>query len=438
MENPKYKIFKGPLVNPRSDTECDFWASGFLILEKQQSTDYTIYYAGPRQDLNHVVSQGCSYEIIDSHDCLIMPGLVDLHFHWVQDDVRHAPKKALLKWLEYYTWPHEEKFADESFSRSKASEFAEHLAKVGTLSGAVYGSPHPHTVHHAHEFLIGDFVIGNVLMTMNCPINLQQTTEQAYLQLKQLAKTYTHRYAVTPRIAAVTDPQLMTQAAHVANQTMAFVQTHLSETQDEVKWVLDIYKQLPGFEDVTSYTEVYDRCQLLHKRTILGHCNHLTRDELQLIQDRKSAIAHCPTSNAPIANGGLESGLFNFKRAEQYNIPWGLGSDIGGGPWLSMFDVIHGFVEQHKQHGHNEATYTKGLYRSTLKSAEILQMDKQQGNLLPGKWANFILVPFPTTGKKYQQAENVFYDLITPYANDRSQYENIVKETYYRGRKVFP
>lgn len=438
MNNPKYKIFKGPLLNPRSDYDCDYWSDGSLILERTtDSCNYSIFYAGPQHDLDHVFKNELSIEIYEKSDCVIMPSFFDLHFHWVQDDVRLKPRKELLAWLKEYTWPHETKFQSEDYSRHKAIEFAQHLVKTGTLSGAVYGSPHAHTVHHAHEYFIGDFVVGNPLMTMNSPHDLKQLTDHAYVELKELAKKYTNRYAVTPRIAAVTDPELMTKGAHLAKETNAFIQTHLCETLDEINWILDIYRKIPGFEDAESYTDIYDRCHILQDRTILGHCNYLSEQELELIRNRKAAIAHCPSSNAPVSQGGLGSGLFDFRLSEKYNIPWGLGSDIGGGPWLSMLDVIHSFVQQNRHHDRFEATYIKGLYRATLKSAQILRMDNVLGNLLPGKWANFIVVPFPENNKTYDNVESVLENIIAPLANERHRFDELITEVFYKGNNVY-
>ena len=131
-------------------------------------------------------------------------------------------------------------------------------------------------------------------MTMNSPAELLQNTDQAYAQVKTLAEQYRNRYALTPRIAPVTDPDIMRRGAQLVQRTGSFIQTHLSETPEEIQWVLDVYRQLAGFEDVSNYTEVYDRCGILQSKTILGHCIHLTRDELALIAKRKAAARGTP------------------------------------------------------------------------------------------------------------------------------------------------
>jgi guanine deaminase len=133
---------------------------------------------------------------------------------------------------------------------------------------------------------------------------------------------------------------------------------------------------------------------------------------------------------------GLGSGLFNFKLTEKYKIPWALGSDIGGGPYLSMFDVMRSFVEQNKKKKVLGATYTKALYRATCAGARILQLEKTQGNLEKKKIANFIVVNAPAMKQK-ESAEDILKKLIAPLSKKRTKFDQIVEQTYYQGSLVY-
>src|SRR5690606_22243764 len=108
-----------------------------------------------------------------------------------------------------------------------------------------------------------------------------------------------------------------------------------------------------------SYTEIYQRTGMLGPRSLMGHGIHLAPEELKLLKKSKTVLVHCPTSNAPIKQQGLGSGLFDFRGVEKARIRWALGSDIGGGPFLSMLDVIQSFVDQNRRVGIKEATYVK-------------------------------------------------------------------------------
>ena len=145
-------------------------------------------------------------------------------------------------------------------------------------------------------------------------------------------------------------------------------------------------------------------------------------------------MAHCPTSNAPLNQKGLGSGLFDFRKAEKHSITWALGSDIGAGPFLSMIDVMNSFVEQNKACGIKEATYVKAFYRATLESAKILKLQKTCGNFVKGKNANFVAL---LKGKKsYKNAEEALKDSLKPAVKKRELSSFLVKKVYYKGGRV--
>ena len=169
-------------------------------------------------------------------------------------------------------------------------------------------------------------------------------------------------------------------------------------------------------------------------KTILAHAIHVDEEELRLLKKRRVSIAHCPTSNAPIEQKGLGSGVMDFSSLDRLKIPWGLASDIGGGPYLSMFDVRRSFLVQNMQK--KEATAIKALYRATLANAKILRIDKKTGNLERGKQANFILIKYPSKSRP-QKAEQLLKNILLVKESRRKNFMNIVCESYYQGLNLF-
>jgi len=432
---PLYKIILCDYVNPLTDKKAEFVLGGAIVL-KRYTNGYKIFEKGKEEKIMKKYTSKKSLEVIDKMGQLAMPGFFDMHFHWVQDDVRLMPKDNLLEWLSKYTWPYEAKFKDKKYSTNKAASFSKELLAVGTLGGACYASIHGHTVDHALKYFVGDYVVGNVLMTMNSPDYLSQTKKNAVSLVEKKAAKFKKNYAMTPRFAPTTAPDVMKQGGVIARKNQSFIQTHLSETKNEIDYVLSLYREIPGFEDVKTYTEIYDRCKVLGPKTIMGHGIHLGKDELKVLAKTKTKIAHCPTSNAPIKEKGLGSGLFDFKNIEKNKIDWALASDIGGGPFLSMFDVMRSFVQQNEKKKIKEATYVKALFRATLKGAELLGLDKKTGNLDSGKEANFIFVDTPKLKEK-MSVEEVLKKVIVSKKTKRDEYDNLVNSTFYKGDIVF-
>ncbi|OUR97193.1 guanine deaminase [Halobacteriovorax marinus] len=431
---PLYKIILCNILNPKSDKSCQFIKNGALVLKRSVS-GYKIVEIGTEKKILPAYASKRSIEVMDTLGKTCIPAFFDTHFHWVQDDVRLMPKKNLLEWLSNYTWPYEAKFKDRSYSKNKAMKFAEELVSVGTLGGACYASIHAHTADDALKNFVGDFVVGNVLMTMESPKYLTQTKKQALKLVEKQTKKYKERYAVTPRFAPTTHPDVMKEAAKMARASKSFIQTHLSETKNEIDYVLGLYKNIKGFENVKTYTDIYLKSKILGAKTIMGHGIYLSKEELQTLSKTGTSIAHCPTSNAPVKQLGLGSGLFDFKRAEKLGIDWSLASDIGGGPFVSMFDVMQSYVAQNEKAKVKGATYTKALYRATVAGARALKLEKTHGSLDTGKFANFILVQSPKdlSGK----TEDVLKRIISKHKSSRKFYDKMVEQTFYKGESIF-
>ncbi len=428
MALQKLTFYRATIINPQSDRKCDFFPDGVLVIKGSKIKDLLSYKEAVK-----------TYKLEKKHvfhlkNSVILPGFFDMHFHWVQDDVRQMPKDSLLTWLDKYTFPTETKYANKVFANKKAKGFFTKLASVGTLGGACYSSVHEHAVDAAMKYVKGDFVIGNVLMNMNSPKKLTQSEDESLSLTKRLLKKFGRRHAFTPRFAITTTPKVMKEGSRMADKAKSFKQTHLSETPQEIEFVLSLYRKFPGFEDVKSYTEIYERTGMLGKRSLMGHGIHLSPKELKILRDSETAVIHCPTSNAPLEQKGLGSGLFDFHTVEKAKVRWALGSDIGGGPFLSMFDVIRSFVDQNDERGIKDATFVKALYRATLAGAEILGVAKKTGNLDPGKEANFIVVPMENgVGKN---AEKTLEGIVETNAHSREQYEKLVNLVTWQGRVI--
>ncbi len=424
-----YKIFLCDVLNPITDTKAKLTRQAALVLKRTKS-GYKVHEIGPSKT---ILPKYPNSVLVDRSGMLAMPGFFDMHFHWVQDDVRLMPKDSLLEWLSKYTWPYEMKFKSKKYSKQKAKKFSKELLSVGTLGGAIYASIHGHTVDDALENFVGDYIAGNVLMTMNSPKGLSQTREQALTLIESLSAKWGKAYAMTPRFAPTTHPDVMKAGAWLAKKRGSFIQTHLSESENEIDYVLEMYKKMEGFEKTDNYTDIYRKCGVLGSKTIMGHGIHLSKGELETLAKTKTVIAHCPTSNAPVKDKGLGSGLFDFRKTEKAGVRWALASDIGGGPFLSMFDVMQSFVQQNAKAKVKGATYTKALFRATRAGAEVLGLSKKAGALEEGFNANFIFVPTP----KGKTPEEALTNLHKPFKAKREKSLSVVSEAYFNGEVVY-
>jgi len=423
------------IVNPQTDKKCNLIKNGALHLKYNETKkSYLIKDIGTKSSI--IKKMKSDIQILDYSEQVIIPSFFDMHFHWVQDDVREMPKANLLNWLDNYTFPSERKFENKKYSKEKASHFFKRLSSVGTLGGACYSSIHEHTLDHAMKETVGDFIIGNVLMTINSPDYLKQTSKKAISLVEKFTKKYQSKYALTPRFAIATDPVTMKATAKIAKKNKGYMQSHLCETHNEIEFVTSLYRGMSGFEKIKSYTEIYKKVGMLGPKSIMGHGIHLQGEEIKMLAKTNTAIAHCPTSNAPIKEKGLGSGLFDFHKIEKNKIRWALGSDIGGGPVLSMFDVIRSFVDQNEKAKVKGATHIKGLYRATLAGAKLLNVDKKTGNLDIGKEANFLVLP-KLKNTELKSSEEVIKYYVDAHRKKRIKYDQMLDKVFYQGNLIY-
>ena len=106
---------------------------------------------------------------------------------------------------------------------------------------------------------------------------------------------------------------------------------------------------MDGFKKVKSYTEIYQKCGILGPKTIMGHGIYLSEKELKILSKTKAAIAHCPTSNAPVKDKGLGSGLLILKRPKRQRLTEPLVLISGGALFFQCLMSLDSFVKQNRK-----------------------------------------------------------------------------------------
>jgi guanine deaminase len=180
--------------------------------------------------------------------------------------------------------------------------------------------------------------IGQVLMDQQSPPELVRPTDELIAQMRLSLSTGAMgrvEPAITPRFAITCSEQLLAEAGRLAKQTGAIVQTHLAETPEECLRVRELHGK--------PYTQVYADSGLLTRRSVLGHGIWLDDADREMLADREAIIAHCPT-----ANTFLQSGTMDRAAHHAAGVRVALGSDIAGGPDVSMVRVARAMIDAAK------------------------------------------------------------------------------------------
>lgn len=365
------RTLKTNILNPKSITSCDYLQDVFICLQHGKIISITSE------------TNGEDYE--DFTDCVCLPGLIDTHVHLSQYFIRGSHSPNLLHWLNTYTFAEEYKSRKADYARVVAETFFSDMLSKGTTTSAIYTAPFRTACDVA--FKVADelkvrAIIGMTMMDMNSPEYLIQETKDSLRNSFELCDKWHNsspllQYALTPRFAPTCTSKLMKGAGDFAKNNDVYIQSHLSENVDEIKWVGEL------FPDCKSYTDVYLQHNLLGKKTIMGHAIHVTPDERKILIDTDTRIAHCPDSNFFI-----KSGMFPLETLRDDGLKIGLASDVAGGTTLSILNAM-------KMCNYRQDNYLvppeESFYMGTLGGAISLGMEDQIGSIEVGKQADLAL-----------------------------------------------
>ncbi|WP_416307977.1 guanine deaminase [Neptunicella sp. SCSIO 80796] len=360
--------------------DIQYFAAGGLVIDDGKIVDLN--------DYGLMVGRYPDADVVDYRGKLLIPGLIDSHIHFPQTEMIASYGEQLLEWLENYTFPVERKFADPVYAQKIADVFLQQLLRNGTTTAMVYSSVHKEATdalfsaaQQRQMLIIG----GKTCMDRHCPEWLQDSAQTAQRQSAELIEQWHGKdrlyYCLTPRFAPTSSPAQLECLGELAQQYPdVFIQTHLSESRQEIEWVKSLYP------DADNYLDVYDRAGLVRSRAVFGHCIHLVDDEWSRLSESGATIAFCPSSNL-----FLGSGLFALHKAREHQVHVTLGTDVGAGTSFNLLRTMGDAYKVCQLQGDKLDPLT-GLYMLTQGAAVALQLEDKIGNLNIGTDADFVLL----------------------------------------------
>ena len=369
----------------------------------------------------------------------IAPGFVDTHIHYAQTDVIASPADGLLPWLNHYTFPQESRFADPVHAQNVAAFFFDELMRHGVTTALAFATAHSASVdaffneaQRRHLRMIS----GRVLQDRHSPDGLRDASAaQSLYETEALIQRWHNvdrlGYAITPRFAPTSsEAQLRGAGELAAAHTDVWVQSHVAENADEIKWVAELFPQ------ARSYLGVYEDMGLLRERSVYAHCLHLDANDRDLMAERGAAAAVCPTSNL-----FLDSGFFDFSLAQSHQLLHALASDVGGGTSFSPFHTMHAAYTVARQNvGRPGISLAPEhlWWQHTAGAAAALDLSGKVGNLLPGCEADFVVLhpqATPLLARRTAQTEALAEWLFAMIVLGD---ERLIAHTVIQGQRVKP
>ncbi|HMT08921.1 MAG TPA: amidohydrolase family protein [Pyrinomonadaceae bacterium] len=207
------------------------------------------------------------------------------------------------------------------------------------------------------------------------------------------------KIGLSPHSPYTVSSQLFELIAQYAIINRVPLSIHAAESLNEIKLLAhgtgffsEVYEKfdLEWHSPHSSPIEYLDRLGVLSARPLLGHCVHLSDDDISRIESSGSSIAHCPKSNAKFGHGAAP-----LERFLDSGITVGIGSDSVASN--NLCDIIEEarfatLTARNRSDANRFIQASEMLRIATLGGAESLGLDAKIGSLEAGKQADLAVI----------------------------------------------
>lgn len=353
---------------------------------------------------------GLADEIIDAHNKLVIPGLIQTHTHLCQTLFRGlADDMELLDWLKLRIWPLEASHDEESLYYSAMLGASECLLGGTTAvidMGTVY---HTDSVFNAVKNIGIRYLGGKCMMDSGdeVPASLMDSTDNAIQESLDLYDKWDGQdhgrinYAFCPRFVPSCTDHLLTETQKLSSRYNIPIHTHAAENISETTLV----QEKKGMRNLI----FLDKLGLCNERLIVAHCIHIDEREMEILKATGSNPVHCPSSNLKLA-----SGLAKIPELLKRGINVSIGAD--GAPCnnnLDMFWEMRLTALIHKPENGPRAMPAEQVFElSTIRGAKAMGKEDLIGSLEIGKKADIVLVNLSNWHTLPMSAANVYSHLV--------------------------
>lgn len=354
-------------------------------------------------EIRHIGPESFSAdEVLDGRHMIAYPGLVNTHHHFFQTFTRNLPQvqnMELFNWLKtlYRIW---QNFEQEMVYYSTQVGLGD-LMKNGCTTAfdhhylfpsATAGTLIDEEIRAAGEIGIR-FHASRGSMSRSekdgglPPDSVVQTTGEILEDSRRLIERYhdPSRFSMRQIVLAPCSPfsvtdDLMIESAKLARSLGVRLHTHLGETYDEQDYTLATTGKRP-----LAYMESLG---WVGSDVWYAHGIHFNDEELQLLADTGTGVAHCPVSNMK-----LSSGIARIPEMLRLGVPVGLAVDgSASNDGSNMLEELRVGYLLHRLNSSNSAPTGYDFLKMATRGGAALLGRSDIGSLEVGKAGDLFLV----------------------------------------------
>jgi 5-methylthioadenosine/S-adenosylhomocysteine deaminase len=321
---------------------------------------------------------------VDLQEHALIPGFVNLHTHAAMTLMRGlADDLPLMRWLEDHVWPVESKHMSAKFVRDgTAIACAEMLAGGITCFNDMYFFPEAAVEASLEAGLRASFG----MIVIDFPTAYASDADDYLAKGIALRDRYRDHpllsFCLAPHAPYTVSDRTFEKIAIMAAELDCPVHCHVHETEDEIARSISEHGVRP--------LERLRALNIVGPNLISVHSVHLTTEEISLLANQGSSVAHCPSSNLKLASGFAPVAALH---AAGVNV--GLGTDgAASNNRLDAFQEMRQAALLAKAVAKDAEAVPAhaALKMATLAGAKALGLDKRIGSIEAGKRADLAAV----------------------------------------------
>lgn len=350
------------------------YETGYLLIE-----DASIVAVGSIEELPQELSWD---QVVDGNGGILLPGMVNCHTHVGMIPFRSLGDDTPDR-LRRFLFPLENACMtkDLVYHSAKYALAEMQLAGITTVVDMYYFED---VVLEAADEMEMRGIFGETIIDFPTCDSMKPHGGLSYA--KDLIPRWINHKKVTPAIAPhatnTNHPNVLIEANQLALKKQVPFTLHVAEMDYEVDFFKKEYELTPvGF---------LNKLECLGPHVIAAHCIHVNEDDIQLLKETGTKVAHCIGANTKSAKG-----VAPIKGMLDAGISVGLGTDgPSSGNTLDLFTQMKLVANFHKTELQDRSAFpAKEIVRlATMGGAEVVGMANEIGSLEVGKKADFIIV----------------------------------------------
>lgn len=315
---------------------------------------------------------------------VVMPGFINSHTHIAMNVFRGlADDLELMDWLNNHIWPAEGKWVSQEMVYDGSLLAMAEMIRCGTTC---FNDMYFFLDATAQAAELAGMRAHIGMTVIDVPTAWAKTTDEYFAKAIEFYQRYKHNDRITPTLAPhstyTVSIENLERVKKLADEYKLKTNMHLQEAPSEIAQSLEKYGKRP--------LQRLHEIGMVTPDLIAVHMTQVNEADLEILQETRPNIVHCPESNMKLVSGSCP-----VEQLTQLGLNVALGTDGAcSNNDLDMLGEMRtaAFLGKVTANDPKAIPAVAALKMATLNGAKALGIDHITGSLEAGKAADFIAI----------------------------------------------